>query len=46
MSPGDQIIAAFISSFFDVFVAVLLGAFEAVVVPILGALPGVFGIGG
>lgn len=46
MSPGDQIIAAFISSFFDVFVAVLLGAFEAVVVPILNAVPALFGIGG
>ncbi|MCB9854122.1 MAG: hypothetical protein H6818_00435 [Phycisphaerales bacterium] len=46
MSPGDQFIAALISSFFDVFVAVMLGAFNAVIVPILEALPGIFGIGG
>lgn len=45
MSPGDQFIAALISSLFDVFVAVVLGAFEAVIVPILEALPGIFGIG-
>ncbi|MCB9851969.1 MAG: hypothetical protein H6819_02645 [Phycisphaerales bacterium] len=45
MSTGDQIVSALVSSFFDVFVAVVLGAFEAVLLPILQAIPGIFGIG-
>ncbi|HPF37748.1 MAG TPA: hypothetical protein P5081_22170 [Phycisphaerae bacterium] len=44
MSTGDQFVAALISSMFDVFTAVLLGAFNAVVLPILQAVPGFFGI--
>lgn len=45
MSTGDQIISTLVSSFFDVFVAVVLGAFNAVLIPILQAIPGWFGIG-
>lgn len=45
MSTGDQVISALVSSFFDVFVAVVLGAFNAVVLPVLQAIPGLLGIG-
>ncbi len=44
MSTGDQIISALVSSFFDVFVAIVLGAFNAVALPILQAIPAIFGI--
>lgn len=44
MSTGDQIISTLVSSLFDIFVAVILGSFNAVVLPILQSIPGLFGI--
>jgi len=45
VSTGEQIISAFVSSFFEVFVAVFLGAFNAVLLPILQGIPALFGLG-
>jgi hypothetical protein len=44
MSTGDQFISALVSSFFDIVVAVMLGVFNAVVLPLLQAIPGMLGI--
>ena len=41
MSTGDQFIAALISSFFDIFVAIMLGVFNSILLPFIQSLFGV-----
>ncbi len=41
MSTGDQFIAALISSVFDILVAVMLGAFNSILLPLLQSIFGI-----
>lgn len=40
----QDFVEALIESVFDIFVAVVLGVFNAVLLPVLEAIPGLFGI--